>query len=59
MTVPLYVGVDVGKAKNVACFMGHFPVPKSWLPKLKTFWLKKAVIIRYSEWRPPLFTTST
>jgi transposase len=22
MTVPLYVGVDVGKAKNVACFMG-------------------------------------
>ncbi len=23
MTVPLYVGVDVGKAKNVACFMGQ------------------------------------
>ncbi|MTI85575.1 MAG: IS110 family transposase [Firmicutes bacterium] len=22
MTVPLYVGVDIGKAKNVACFMG-------------------------------------
>jgi transposase len=22
MTIPLYVGVDVGKAKNVACFMG-------------------------------------
>lgn len=22
MTVPLYVGVDVGKAKNVVCFMG-------------------------------------
>jgi len=22
MTIPLYVGIDVGKAKNVACFMG-------------------------------------
>jgi transposase len=22
MTIPLYVGVDIGKAKNVACFMG-------------------------------------